>query len=404
MNYRKFLKITSILLTVSLVSAVTSCSVKFKDADNTEETTAQTTAENTTEEVIETESSSESSETDISVTPTGESFDDTLSLEKLNNIKCGTISEGIMEPTYIVAKDENGQWFELTNGTGITYLDEADNKVYYSDGYTIKYIDINDPELKENTLFEFNKWYNEEYGYEEVSCVYDAVVIGNTMYFNFNAFGGGDDPSCTTDGLMKIELNASSIDEAEQLIPVCDLGSWEYSEKENAFYYRDGSERSIYETLYRYDLSTGESTKIMESVNSFEIEDDQMLLLTEGGLKLMDLNTGDIQIVSPDSYSPRTGTLWSYAELENGDVYFSQGQNIVRYNNGNNILVCEVASSNFYGFECVENDIIRIIYDDYSEKYYVNGEYLEDLHGIADVQVRLKDGTTKDFTLGNFIW
>ena len=400
MNYRKFLKLTSILLTVSLVSSVTSCSVEFKDADNTEETTAQSTNEITEE----TASSSESSETDISVSPTGESFDETISIdEKLNNIKCGLITEGLMDTNYIVAKDENGQWIELTNGTDITYLDEADNKIYYSDEYTLKYIDINDPEHKENTLFEFNKWYMEEYGYEEVQSVYDAVVVGNTMYFNFNSFSGGDDPSCICDGLMEIDLNASSIDEAKQLISVCDLGSWKYSEKENAFYYLDGSERSIYETLYRFDLSTCEKTEIMKAVNSYEIEDDQMLLLTEGGLKLMDMNTGDVQIVSPDSYSPKTGSLWSFAELENGDVYYTSGHSIVRYNNGNNILVCEVTASNYYGFTCVYNDIIKIYYEDGTEKYYVNGEYLSDLHGIADLPVTLKDGSVKEFTIGDFM-
>ena len=140
----------------------------------------------------------------------------------------------------------------------------------------------------------------------------------------------------------------------------------------------------------------------MTGVSSYEIEDDKMLLLTNGGLKLMDMNTGDVQIVSPQTLSS-SGSLWSFAELHNGEVYYLSDHDIIRYNNGNNIRVWTVPSKHFYGLDIVDTDIIRILYDELvdgsNDGYYVvNGEKTSDLNGIADITVKMKDGSTETFT------
>ena len=229
------------MLTLSLL-ATSGCNIVSKtetSAPDTSETETTTTVTETTTTTTEGTTSSKEPESEAT-TSTSESVPEETQQPGIKGIKEGSIIVILEDPGYIIFKSENGEWIELAKGT-VDYLTKAGNKVYYADKYTLKCIDITDPDLKENTLFKFYKWHNDEYDCEEILNISDAVVVGNTMYFGYSSFAAGTED---TDGVLKIDLDAGSLDEAEQLIPEADLGHWICSEKENAIFYCDGSERS----------------------------------------------------------------------------------------------------------------------------------------------------------------
>ena len=281
---KKTPKTIALMLTLSLIAS-SGCNIVSKtetSAPDTSETKTTTTVTETTTTATEGTTSSKEPESEAT-TSTSESVPEETQQPGIKGIKEESIIETLEDPSYIIIKGENGEWIELAEGM-VVYLTKAGNKVYYADKYTLKCIDITDPDLKENTLFKFYKWHNDEYDCEEILNISHAVVVGNTMYFGYSSFAAGTED---TDGVLKIDLDAGSLDEAEQLIPVADFG-WKISEKEKAIFYCDGSERSSYQTLYRYDLATGDKTQVMKGVRSFDIQDGKILILSDDGLKLMD--------------------------------------------------------------------------------------------------------------------
>lgn len=421
---KKTPKTIALMLTLSLL-ATSGCNIVSKtetsapDTSETETTTTVTeTTTTTTEEPATTTTTTESKETGSSMESesevTGSSSETTTTKESsltsssskttskksrkngLDGIKNGTIIEVMDDPCYLIVKDNKGEWQEIVKGYA-DYLTKVGKKVYYADKYTLKCIDISKPGNKAKTLFKFKKWYNDEYDCEEILNISDAVVVGNTMYFGYSSFAAGTED---TDGVLKIDLDAGSLDEAEQLIPVADFG-WKISEKEKAIFYCDGSERSSYQTLYRYDLATGDKTQVMKGVRSFDIQDGKMLILSDDGLKLMDLKSGDIQTVTENDGWTLSGNLWGYAELHNGDVYYLEGNHVFKYDNGKTTTVLKIDSEEVRFFDFLYNDVMRITYDE-SKEYYVNGEKISDLKGFTSITVNMKNGKSKDLTLTDF--
>ncbi|MBO4460459.1 MAG: hypothetical protein J5778_07375 [Clostridiales bacterium] len=393
---KKTPKTIALMLTLSLIAS-SGCNIVREtetSARGSSETETTTTEEPTTTTESEETGSSKESESEASSSAT-ESAPEETKETGIKGIKDGSIIETLEDPGYIIIKSENGEWIELAKGT-VYYLTKAGNKVYYADKYTLKCVDITDPELKENTLFKFYKWHNDEYDCEEILNISHAVVVGNTMYFGYSSFAAGTED---TDGVLKIDLDAGSLDEAEQLIPVADFG-WKISEK--AIFYCDGSERSSYQTLYRYDLATGDKTQVMKGVRSFDIQDGKILILSDDGLKLMDLKSGDIQTVTENDGWTRSGNLWGYAELHNGDVYYLAGNNVVKYDNGNNTPVLKIDSPKFLYFDFIYNDVIEIISEESPNEYFAYGEKITDLKDITDITVKMKNGKSKDLSMTDF--
>ncbi|MBO4579079.1 MAG: hypothetical protein J5715_02880 [Clostridiales bacterium] len=395
---KKTPKTIALMLTLSLIAS-SGCNIVREtetSARGSSETETTTTEEPTTTTESEETGSSKESESEASSSAT-ESAPEETKETGIKGIKEGSIIETLEDPSYIIIKGENGEWIELAEGT-VYYLTKAGNKVYYADKYTLKCIDITDPDLKENTLFKFYKWHNDEYDCEEILNISHAVVVGNTMYFGYYSFAAGTED---TDGVLKIDLDAGSLDEAEQLIPVADFG-WKISEKEKAIFYCDGSERSSYQTLYRYDLATGDKTQVMKGVRSFDIQDGKILILSDDGLKLMDLKSGDIQTVTENDGWTLSGNLWGYAELHNGDVYYLEGNHVFKYDNGKTTTVLKIDSEEVRFFDFLYNDVIRIIYEESDYEYFVNGEKITDLKDITDITVKMKDGKSKDLSMTDF--
>lgn len=395
---KKTPKTIALMLTLSLLAA-SGCNIVSKtetSAPDTSETETTTTVTETTTTTTEGTTSSKEPESEAT-TSTSESVPEETQQPGIKGIKEGSIIEILEDPGYIVFKSENGEWIELAKGT-VDYLTKAGNKVYYADKYTLKCVDITDPDLKENTLFKFYKWHNDEYDCEEILNISDAVVVGNTMYFGYSSFAAGTED---TDGVLKIDLDAGSLDEAEQLIPVADFG-WKISEKEKAIFYCDGSEKSSYQTLYRYDLATGDKTQVMKGVRSFDIQDGKILILSDDGLKLMDLKSGDIQTVTENDGWTNSGNLYGFAEIHNGDVYYLVGNNVVKYDNGKNTPVLKIDSPEFLYFDFIYNDVIKIIHEESPNEYFAYGEKITDLKDYTNITVKMKNGKSKDLTLTDF--
>ena len=338
---KKTPKTIALMLTLTLLAS-SGCNIVSEtetSARGSSETETTTTEEPTTTTESEETGSSKESESEASSSAT-ESAPEETKETGIKGIKEGSIIETLENPGYIIIKGENGEWIELAEGM-VEYLTKAGNKVYYADKYTLKCVDITDPDLKENTLFKFYKWHNDEYDCEEILNISHAVVVGNTMYFGYSSFAAGTED---TDGVLKIDLDAGSLDEAEQLIPEADFG-WKISEKEKAIFYCDGSERSLYQTLYRYDLATGDKTQVMKGVRSFDIQDGKMLILTENEIKFMDMKSGDIQTVSQYDGWTTSGNHYGFAEIHNGDLYYLAGNDLIKYDNGKNTPVTHRNSS-----------------------------------------------------------
>ena len=395
---KKTPKTIALMLTLTLLAS-SGCNIVSEtetSARGSSETETTTTEEPTTTTESEETGSSKESESEASSSAT-ESAPEETKETGIKGIKEGSIIETLENPGYIIIKGENGEWIELAEGM-VEYLTKAGNKVYYADKYTLKCVDITDPDLKENTLFKFYKWHNDEYDCEEILNISHAVVVGNTMYFGYSSFAAGTED---TDGVLKIDLDAGSLDEAEQLIPVADFG-WKISEKEKAIFYCDGSERSLYQTLYRYDLATGNKTQVMKGVRSFDIQDDKMLILTENEIKFMDMKSGDIQTVSQYDGWTTSGNHYGFAEIHNGDLYYLAGNDLIKYDNGKNTPVLKIDSPEFLYFDFIYNDIIKITNEKSADEYYVNGEKITDLKDITAITVKMKDGKSKDLTLTDF--
>lgn len=395
---KKTPKTIALMLTLTLLAS-SGCNIVSEtetSARGSSETETTTTEEPTTTTESEETGSSKESESEASSSAT-ESAPEETKETGIKGIKEGSIIETLENPGYIIIKGENGEWIELAEGM-VEYLTKAGNKVYYADKYTLKCVDITDPDLKENTLFKFYKWHNDEYDCEEILNISHAVVVGNTMYFGYSSFAAGTED---TDGVLKIDLDAGSLDEAEQLIPEADFG-WKISEKEKAIFYCDGSERSLYQTLYRYDLATGDKTQVMKGVRSFDIQDGKMLILTENEIKFMDMKSGDIQTVSQYDGWTTSGNHYGFAEIHNGDLYYLAGNDLIKYDNGKNTPVMKCDSPEFLYFDFIYNDIIKITNEKSADEYYVNGEKISDLKDITAITVKMKDGKSKDLTLTDF--
>lgn len=395
---KKTPKTIALMLTLSLL-ATSGCNIVSKtetSAPDTSETETTTTETETTTTTTEGTTSSKEPESEAT-TSTSESVPEETQQPGIKGIKEGSIIEILEDPGYIIFKSENGEWIELAKGT-VDYLTKAGNKVYYADKYTLKCIDITDPDLKENTLFKFYKWHNDEYDCEEILNISDAVVVGNTMYFGYSSFAAGTED---TDGVLKIDLDAGSLDEAEQLIPEADLGHWIYSEKENAIYYLDGSEKGLYTTLYKYDLATGNKTKVMEEVLSFDLQDDKMLILTSSEIKSIDMTNGDTKTISQYDGWTNSGGLYGFAEIHNGYIYFCEKNMVFKYD----ILrkpVLILDSPEFLYFKFIYNDVIKITYEDYKTEYYDNGIKITNLKDYTNITVKMKNGKSKDLSMTDF--
>ncbi len=323
---------------------------------------------------------------------------------------------------YIIAKDENNNWNEIIEKSqDVIICGKYNNKLYFADEEALCYIDLTKKpytETKWLTYKEYQAYDNEVMGKLSIS---KAKMIEDMIYFQYDIFEGG---SGNTDGILKVSVTDTSIDNAVQVISKVDLGKWEI-DAENKFLYYVEFENSSVGTLYRFNLVNDEKTKIFDKVKSFDVTSNKILYLLYNqtttpnassyypathDLYIYDINTKENNFIAATS-SINSGSLWAFAEYINNDVYYKSGDIIKKYNNGKNEIIYSYSSkdggesihgqSGFYGFYFIDNTIIKLILQNADAKYLVDGKVVTEPTGISTITVKMKNDSTKDFTIDN---
>ena len=280
-----------------------------------------------------------------------------------------------------------------------------------------------------NSQFAETKWldYKEYQPYDnggmEKLAVSKATMIDDTIYFEYNTSAGGVD---STDGIQTIKINDNSIDDAKQFIAKADMGKWEIDTDNKILYFIE-FQHSTAGTLYKYNLTTNEQSKIFDKVESFDVCSNKILYYifnqtttpnangyypATHDLYLYDINTEENKFITSTSFV-NSGNLWSFAEYHNNDVYYKSGDNIIKYNIGKNDIIYTYSSkdggksiqgdSGFYGFYFVDTNIIELVLQMADNKYLVDGKVVSSPTGISTITVKMIDGSTKTFTAENVL-
>ena len=325
---------------------------------------------------------------------------------------------------YIIAKDENNNWNEIIEkNKEILICGEYNNKLYYSDGDGLKYIDLTNSQFAETKWLDYKEYQPYDNGGMEKLAVSKATMIDDTIYFEYNTSAGGVD---STDGIQTIKINDNSIDDAKQFIAKADMGKWEIDTDNKILYFIE-FQHSTAGTLYKYNLTTNEQSKIFDKVESFDVCSNKILYYifnqtttpnangyypATHDLYLYDINTEENKFITSTSFV-NSGNLWSFAEYHNNDVYYKSGDNIIKYNNGKNDIIYTYSSkdggksiqgdSGFYGFYFVDTNIIELVLQMADNKYLVDGKVVSSPTGISTITVKMIDGSTKTFTAENVL-
>lgn len=320
---------------------------------------------------------------------------------------------------YIIAKDEKNNWNEIIEkNQEILICGEYNNKLYYSDGDGLKYIDLNNSQFSETKWLNYKEYQAYDNGGMEKLAISKATMIDDTIYFEYNTSAGGVD---STDGIQTIKITDNSMDNAKQFIAKADMGKWEIDTDNKILYFIE-FEHSTAGTLYKYNLVTNEQSKLFDKVVSFDVKSNKILYYIFNqtttpnangyypatyDLYLYDLNSKENKLINSSKEGPLSGSLWSYAEYNNNDVYYKSGSSIIKYNNGKNDVIYTYSSSDggeyLYGFQFVDENIIELVLQMADNKYIVDGKVVSSPTGISTITVKMINGSTKTFTANNIV-
>lgn len=335
--------------------------------------------------------------------------------ETVNNIKFTDIAiatEGDLN--LIIGKYKNETWEEILkvdNETNV--LGTYKNKVYYYNSKGLSYIDLTKEEYEETEWIKYKQYKISDTGELGNLSISKATMIDDTIYFEYSIGAGGTLP---TDGILSITTNSKSFDNAIQLISDVDKGNWQVDANNKLIYYIQFG-RGKSGTLYQYDLTTNQNEKVFDNVESFKIYENKILYYilnnsvtsTETGiypatydLYLYNIDNKENKLIYVSSLSNiNSGNLWSFAEYYNDDVYYKDGTKIIKYNNGEKNTIYTYSSNHggdyLYGFYFIDKNIIELVIQNGNKKYLVNGNISDKPAGISTINVKMKDGTKKEF-------
>ena len=338
-----------------------------------------------------------------------EQLDETINI-KFTDI--ATATEGDLN--LIIGKDKNGTWEEILkvdNETNV--LGTYKNKVYYYNSKGLSYIDLTKEEYEETEWIKYKQYKISDTGELGNLSISKATMIDDTIYFEYSIGAGGTLP---TDGILSITTNSKSFDNATQLISDVDKGNWQVDANNKLIYYIQFG-RGKSGTLYQYDLTTNQNEKVFDNVESFKIYENKILYYilnnsvtsTETGiypatydLYLYNIDNKENKLIYVSSLSNiNSGNLWSFAEYYNDDVYYKDGTKIIKYNNGEKNTIYTYSSNHggdyLYGFYFIDKNIIELVIQNGNKKYLVNGNISDKPDGISTINVKMKDGTKKEF-------
>lgn len=338
-----------------------------------------------------------------------EQLDETVDI-KFTDI--ATANEG--DVIFIIGKDKNGTWEEILRADNETnVLGTYKNKVYYYNSNGLSYIDLTKEEYEETEWIKYKQYKISDTGELGNLGISKATMIDDTIYFEYTIGAGGTLP---TDGILSITTNSKSFDNAIQLIADVDKGKWQVDTNNKLIYYIQ-FEQGKSGPLYKYDLATKQKEKIFDNVESFKIYENKILYYilnnsvtsTETGiypatydLYLYNMDNKENKLIYVSSVSNiNSGNLWSFAEYYNDDVYYKDENKIIKYNNGEKNIIYTYSSNHggdyLYGFYFIDKNIVELVIQNGNKKYLVNGNISDRPSGISTINVRMKDGTKKEF-------
>jgi len=299
---------------------------------------------------------------------------------------------------YIIQKMGDGSWKEIMQTDSPPRLAGSyDNKLYIYDHYGFAYIELNDTNISRTPWLD----------YQDPDDIFkakasNAVLIGDIMYFSYDTY-----PPATEmeKGLRVLKLSDTSFDDSEPLIPNVAY-SWTTDKNGKSLIYSEGHD--VYGSeVYQYDLSNGETTFLIENAKSFRTYKDGHILYITGNilfgeLYLYDPDTKTSQLILAESDYSHSGTLYAFADYRNGDVYYKDEDNIVKYNNGARDVIYTYdpshGGSDFYGFDFVRNDTIELIMQSAPNKYLIDEtEMVDVVPEDRGISVKMADGTMRFF-------
>lgn len=320
----------------------------------------------------------------------------------------------------IIAKSKEDIWEELINiEKDVEVLGVFKNKMYYYDDKGISFIDLAKEEYESKELIKYKKYKISDNGKLENLNISKGVMIDNIIYFEYSLNAGG---TLSTDGILSIDINSKSFDNAVQIISNAKSGNWQIDTKNKLIYYSksdDNSEKSV----YKYNIETKQNEKILENIEDFKLYENKILYYTLNKLATSTATgiypaTYDLYLYNIDNHernliymssisNVNSGNLEYFAEYHNNDVYYKDGNKIVQYNNGEKNVIYTYSSKHggdyFYGFSFIDKNVIELVIQNGNKKYLVNGNVYDSLTGIEKTNFKLKDGTVKSYIVEKMI-
>ena len=323
------------------------------------------------------------------------------------------------ENKHYLVKLENSNYnviYEFEESYGFHYIGIYNNKLYYSEEDSIKYL------VLENENVIKKEWIKiPQYDFL-VPAITQSKIIGDSLYFSINSFGGGNNP---TDGILKLSMNANDFNEYLQIIDDADLSQWYVNEEENIIYY----EKFNYGNgiiPYEYNIKTNEKKqlfdiepegilygngKILYYIHESDRYDSDWNLIYSCHCKphyelyAYDINTKKIDLITDNINENKNGNITAIADIANEKIYYYTSNGKIYIYNTSDKSSTEYYTlnnnSSYRGFYFLDDEKTMVIWNDGSieDQYVVNGKIKDSLENI---NVVMKDGTEKKYPFKNF--
>ena len=387
-------KLTSAILVVSMLALLTGCTNentgktdKTSKADKTEKTED---SEKDPDDSGNSGGSSSSNGSDESEKDPGEPEKDPSTVAPHSGNEYLAITPDFYKHEYIIYRGDDGVWRELLEGKDLNVVGEYDNKLYYANTEGFMYLDLTAPDAEPTKWVQFKQLK----GSSEDAFEYPVrtAMIGDTIYFEYATNAGGSEP---TDGIMELHVSDDSMDDAKQLFAEALPGCWRVNEEEGVLYYLVEEVPHMDGTLFRYDPATRSSVAVNYGIHSFLNDGDTLLLVKNGDLYY---DGGGMELILLDFEDEMTGgTIIGAACMHNGDVYYKQGNRIMKWSNGTAEIFCEYDGDNLYGFLFMNGDSVELILQDEPDEYLAGDNIYSDISQVDSQAVIMLDGSTQYF-------